>query len=554
MKTATVFIAVLIVLVFSSLGICLPLDPAVGNLVKQSNTSAGTPATGFAPVDSRDSVPPTFTVSHTENGDVTIQIVADENLYAGWAAEKLLWSRADFNYWWLNTRLARDSQNELYAAVKLYEYSNPTENFDMFHLYNNGDVEAVSEDWNGPGNNPLIIDALLGNSYIGQPTFDKEGAVDANGCTYVFHGGNTIYLNKLDADGVVVINNEPIITGADSWTNEIRTAIDTNDKVYIVWSSDMHDITYSCSDDGGYNWSDPVSLCYNAGYQLNKPQVCCDSNDNVHIIWQTWSGSSNLLSYMKLLPDGTISIDVSYLTQSNNQCWSPQLSIDEQDNVHIAWAKSSQQVTDAYYTKINGNLYGDGQSLTDAELTIIPEEAFLINQNIRYPKCIVDDYENVHTLFESGTYGTHTAKSVYYKKLSSPPLLRVECPDGSIIFVEMTGSGMEWEGTFTPPVEGTYSVRISASDSFGNTGVDNYELEYADLAAPENVLITISDGNVLLSWDASILATDYRIEYSTDPYGEFIELTSTTGGITSYLHIDGAVEADYFYRIIALRE
>ncbi|MCD4818452.1 MAG: choice-of-anchor J domain-containing protein [Candidatus Cloacimonetes bacterium] len=67
---------------------------------------------------------------------------------------------------------------------------------------------------------------------------------------------------------------------------------------------------------------------------------------------------------------------------------------------------------------------------------------------------------------------------------------------------------------------------------------------------PENILITINGNDVELSWDTT--ATDYKVEYSTEPYNGYTELTSTTGGTTSYTHVGGALGTKHFYRIIAL--
>ena len=436
-----------------------------------------------------DSIPPSFTISDSLIGEnITIYVNSDEDLFAGWVEAKGVWSVTNFDYWWLNTRLTKDDQNNIYAAVKLYEYSNTNSNFDMYKLHNNGDILEESNNWNGPGSNPLIINDPLMNIYIGQPTLDKEGAVDNNNITYIFSGSGSVSFTKIDVDGTILVNGQTIITGANAWTNEIRTAIDTNNKIYLVWSNDMHDITYAYSVDGGDTWSDKISLYLNASQQLNKPQICCDNNNNVHIIWQQWTGGSNILTYMKLLPDGTISIDKSSLTQSNNQVWSPRMDIDEENNIHIVWAKSSQQVTSAYYTKINGNLYGNGQSLSDDELTIIQEQPYISNESIRYPKCAVDEYENVHSIYEKGEYGCNTPKSVYYKKMNSVPLLKIECPDDSVIFVEMTGAGTQWQGTFTPPEYGTYNIRVSGSDIDGNTGVDFYQFEHINTNIQENEL------------------------------------------------------------------
>ena len=476
---------------------------------------------------SRDLTPPEFTVSHTENGDVTINVSSDEDLFTGWSDEKLIWSVANFDYWWLNTRLAIDTQNNIYAAVKLYEYSNPSNNFDMFELHNNGEIETENNNWNGPNGISLIINNPDKNIFLAKPTCDYEGVVDETNITHIIStgGGSNIQYKKIDADGNLLIDGTAI-TGANAWTNEARISVDSNDesffnKIYIVWSKDMHDISYAYSEDGGNNWSERISLYYNASAQLNKPQVCCDSNNNVHIIWQYWDGGSNTLAYMKVRPDGTIAIDVSFLTQANNNIWSPLMDIDAENNLHIVWASSYNNVTSAYYTKINGNLDADGSSLTDGELTLIQEQAFLTNQIVRYPKCVTDDYLNVHTIYEFGEYGQHTAKSSYYKKRNSAPLLKIECPDNSVLFVEMTGNGTDWEGTFTPNENGIYNVRVSASDIDGNTGVDYYEFEYTGVIVDDNAII---NNNFTLSNYPNPFNPTTTISFSVTQTSSFVTL------------------------------
>ena len=283
----------------------------------------------------------------------------------------------------------------------------------------------------------------------------------------------------------------------------------------------MHDITYAYSEDGGTTWSEMISLCYSAAYQYVKPQVCCDSNNNVHIIWQSWTEGSDVLAYMKLRPDGTIAVDKSHLTQNNNWIWSAHMDIDEENNLHIVWASDYNNPTSAYYTKINGNLDADGSSLTDGELTLIQESSFLTNQNIRYPKCVVDDYLNVHTIYEFGEYGQDTAKSSYYKKRNSTPLLRIVCPDNSVLFLEMTGNGTDWEGTFTPNENGLYNVRISASDSDGNTGVDSYQFDYDGVIVDDNEL---TGNNFSLSNYPNPFNSETTISFSVTQTSPFVTL------------------------------
>jgi len=476
---STVRLSFLLMIICVGFCFALPEDPELNDRIGYTEEPDLTNETSMVRIISGSCDQPDFTVSHTESGgDITIHVTSNEDLFEGWIADREIWSHANWDYWWLNTRINKDADNMIYAAVKLYQYSSPNSNFNMYVLDNSGNISEQNLNWNGPGNNPLIINNPSENIYLEQPTLDSEGVVDANNVTYIFSGSSSIQFTKIDADGTILVSGQTIITGAGAWTNGIRTTVTAGGRIYIVWSKDMHDITCSYSDDGGTSWATPISLCYNASHQLNKPQICCDSNGNAHIIWQHWTGSSNLLSYMKLYPDGSICIDESYLTPTSNQVWAPMMDIDNENNIHIVWARSSQQTTSAYYTKINGNLDGAGQSMSDDDLTLIQEAAFLSNQKIRYAKCAVDGYMNTHVIFERGEYGCNEAKSVYYMKRNSIPMLRVEFPDDSIAFVEMTGSGAVWDGTFAASGDGTYSVLVSGSNSAGETGSAVYDFDY----------------------------------------------------------------------------
>ncbi len=484
MKKKLSFYAVIFCVLITAQGFCEQFDPCIDNQVGFSNLNEIMEEVQLRSNSTRDLIPPTFEITHTENGDVTIQVTSDEDLFTGWVDDKLVWSVTNFDYWWLNTRIAKDAQNNIYAAVKLFEYSNPNYNYDMYKLQNNGEILEENLNWNGPGGNPLIVNNPDENVFLGKPTMDSEGVVDSDNITYIVsnNGGSGVLITKIDADGTILMDDVNVISGANAWANEIRMAIDTNHRIYIVWSATLQDIQYAYSDDGADSWSTPVSLCYTASQQVNKPQICCDSNGNVHFVWQHWTGSANLLAYMKLRPDGTIAIDESFLT--NSSAWMPQMDIDEENNLHIVWG--------SYYTKINGNLDGDGLSMTDDELSIVQEYQFIYNPPAYASKCVIDEYQNAHVIYMWGEGSCNTPKSAYYKKMNSAPLLRVVCPNDSVLFVEMTGDGVNWEGTFTPPELGIYDVRISASDIDGNTGVDNYQFEYSGSEIDNNEL-SISD-------------------------------------------------------------
>ena len=116
------------------------IDPILGSTIGYQLSPVSFESTNIRAYSSRDTIPPSFTITHIEDGDITIQVNSGEELFVGWVDEKLIWSSINFDYWWLNTRLTKDCQNNIYATIRLYEYSNPNGNFDMYKLFNNGNI------------------------------------------------------------------------------------------------------------------------------------------------------------------------------------------------------------------------------------------------------------------------------------------------------------------------------------------------------------------------------------------------------------------------------
>jgi hypothetical protein len=119
------FYFVIMLVLFSVFCFSDQIDPAMGNKTGYHSSQVSLESAYIRAYSSRDTIPPSFTITHIENGDVTIQVTSDEDIFTGWVDEKLVWSAINFDYWWLNTRLAKDMQNNIFAGIKLYEYSTP---------------------------------------------------------------------------------------------------------------------------------------------------------------------------------------------------------------------------------------------------------------------------------------------------------------------------------------------------------------------------------------------------------------------------------------------
>ena len=123
---------------------------------------------------------------------------------------------------------------------------------------------------------------------------------------------------------------------------------------------------------------------------------------------------------------------------------------------------------------------------------------------------------------------------------------------GQLILVDFT----ETAGVNDNP---DFAIRIvlnGVSGATGNNRFDNIQILghpiTGELLAPENVLISISDSDVIISWDAVTGASTYIIEASSDPYGVFSNVTAQ--GILDGTTWTGTISDDMkFYRVIAVQ-
>ncbi len=79
------------------------------------------------------------------------------------------------------------------------------------------------------------------------------------------------------------------------------------------------------------------------------------------------------------------------------------------------------------------------------------------------------------------------------------------------------------------------------------------ELIISPLDPPQNVTVSISDNNVIITWDGVEGATSYRIEASNDPYAEYVDITEE-GILDGTSWTDAVNEQMIFYRVIATIE
>jgi len=97
-------------------------------------------------------------------------------------------------------------------------------------------------------------------------------------------------------------------------------------------------------------------------------------------------------------------------------------------------------------------------------------------------------------------------------------------------------------------------VAIATTSPAGTAYGEEYSFttDQGSLDAPQNLSITLEDGQIRLSWSSVIGATSYKIYRSSDPYTEDWGAPIALTGSTSW--IEAIPTQHYFYRVTASNE
>jgi hypothetical protein len=340
--------------------------------------------------------------------------------WASWTPRKLIANYPNWNNWWLNTRIGSDQFDTIYCAVARYNYSQSDPEHDLYILNNEGDTIRKIFPWHGYEFQPIVQDNENNNIYLSQPTIGYSisgnyhmdwGVTDDSNQIHSSRGasGDGVYYTKLAADGSRIIWNVKIYDG-DPWSGKTCMAIDQRNYLYITWGDDIQFLVCAKSTDQGLTWKiDTLS----DERVLSQPKIVCDTSNNLHLVWRTWTTGCQL-HYMKLGADENCIVGNSIFA-AGAETWDPQIAIDQANNIHIVYTTAASNNQNIYYTVITGNLDKNGEPASDSELTVIRDTLIQYDAiGLAYPKITIDCQQRPHVIFEQGQYGTNTDKSVYH--------------------------------------------------------------------------------------------------------------------------------------------
>jgi len=403
-------------------------------------------------------------------------------------------------------------------------------------------TEVVSSESDGGSDGPSINVDSLGRAHVawGEPSY----SIFENPTYEVSYKYRTSDGSWTDAE---------IISG-DAWDDcwlYIDLAVDSSNKVHVVWQSDSNygnsgndmDIFYRCRSSGG-NWG-PIEVVSQNNGASHVPTVAVDSSGVVHVAWHddTWYLGSgvDVDIFYRYKSGGSWSSTQVISTGSVLGSWYPDLAIDSSDGVHIVWYDESYWTSSGvdydifYRDKPSGGSWGTRQLVSSGS-----------NQHSYYPEVVVDSTGKVHVAWFENSDDVH-----YNSKPSGGSWGDVE-----VVSNEVNGGSHPAIGVDS---SNTVHVAWHETDDYGGSGSDKdifYRYKSGGSWSSTQVISTESTDT---SWEPSLAvdsddivhivwtdATDYQgsggedcdIFYKNDNYvpnqPPTVEITNPDEGDTVY--------------------
>lgn len=238
-------------------------------------------------------------------------------------------------------------------------------------------------------------------SYISQHVAQTPRAAIANVFNNMYvvwhsdhHGNYEIYFKKSEDGGISWTGKR--LTYNSSWSDYPDIAVDSSNNLHVVWTDlTPSDVLYKKSTDGGTTWS-TKRLTWTSGPSY-KPAIEIGSDDHIHVVWHDFTPNAVYSEiYYKRSTDGGVTWPFTKrLTWSLGDSFQPQVAIDSNNNIHVTWFDNASDPGnwdeyEVYYKKSTdrGDTWTASKRLTWA------------TKEFRFPNITVDDSDNIHIAWQ----------------------------------------------------------------------------------------------------------------------------------------------------------
>jgi hypothetical protein len=235
-------------------------------------------------------------------------------------------------------------------------------------------------------------------------------AIDSNDHIYIVYRdngpGNYEIYYRISTDGGASWIGTKRLTWNPRLSYSPAIAIDSSNNIHLVWHENVdeystnYEVFYMKSTDGGATWTPARRLTWNSGLS-EASAIATDTSDNIYIAWQD-GPPANREIYYKKSTDGGGTWATKKLTWNSGNSYSPDITIDASDRIHIAWYD---------YTPGNAEIFYKGS--TDGGSTWNSNRLTWNAGQSMEPCLAIDAGFKLHVVWDDDSSGA--SREIYYK-------------------------------------------------------------------------------------------------------------------------------------------
>src|SRR3989344_6012630 len=351
--------------------------------------------------------------------------------------------------------------------------------------------------------------ALLKQLYPSLTPFQLENVLKKTGVRVIDFQNGLVFprIDALKSVNYFAQGNDTRLTFNSGYSAGTTLRIDSQRNAHIAWRDNRNgnwEIYYTKLDNNGNTLVEDTRLTFDNGSSSN-PSLKLDAQENIHITWNDARDSpppyysSSEIYYTKLDNNGNTLVEDTRLTFNNSSSSNPSLSMDFQDNIHIAWSDGRDGNAEIYYTKLdnNGNTLVDDTRLT-----------FDV-RNSNYPSLDLDTQGNAHVAWEDTRDNpiAYPNPEIYYKKLDNngnmainDTRLTFDVRNSNYPSLDLDTQGnvhIVWQDQRTY----VYEIYYEKLDNNGNTLINDNMVTMANVFSGYPSLNVDTQGNAHITWD-----------------------------------------------------